>query len=228
MRNDTAAEFENLTNIHPSMKSVICPTITAYDTHEYRAQMERVKSFAERVHIDLMDGEFVPTTSPGPEHIWWPQELVADIHVMYQRPMECIDGLIKLQPHLVVIHTEADVHHMDFAARLHAAGIAAGLAILADTPVENAYQIMHGFDHVLVFSGKLGYHGGAANLALLDKVAKIRAHHPGAEISWDGGITDQNAQTLIEGGVTVLNVGGFIQQSDDPSAAYRRLQAATA
>ena len=75
-----------------------------------------------------------------------------------------VDQLIKLKPHMVVIHNEAEVHHMDFAAKLHKEGIKAGLAILRDTPIEHAYQIMHSFDQVLVFSGDLGKHGGVADL----------------------------------------------------------------
>lgn len=200
--------------------AIICPTITAYDPHEYRVQMERLIPFAERIHIDLMDGEFAPTKSPGLGQVWWPHELTADIHLMYKRPMEQIDLLIKLKPHMVVIHNEADVHHMDFAAHLHEHDIKTGLALLQDTPVEYAYQIMHSFDHILVFSGKLGYHGGQADLTNLDKVHKIREHHPAAEIGWDGGITAENAPALARAGVNVLNVGGFIQKSDDPLVAY--------
>lgn len=205
-------------------KSIICPTVTAYDAHEYRAQMERLKPFAARVHIDLMDGEFAPTRSPGLERIWWPQEFTADIHLMYQRPAEQLEQLIKLRPQLVIIHYEAEVDHMHFAARLHEAGIRAGLALLTDTPVTAAEQIMHSFDHLLVFSGKLGYHGGQADLANLKKVRTIRQHHPDAEIGWDGGINDQNAATLAQVGVDVLNVGGFIQQAADPAAAFAALQ----
>lgn len=207
------------------MMADICPTVTAYDPHEYRTQMERLKVFANRVHIDLMDGQFAPTRSPELRQIWWPPELTADIHLMYQRPMEQLDWLIKLRPHLVVIHNEAEVHHMHFAAELHKHNIKAGLAILHDTPAEYAYQIMHSFDHVLVFSGKLGYHGGEANMADLDKVHKIREHHPDVEIGWDGGITDVNAPALVRAGVTVLNVGGFIQKSADPASAYAKLKA---
>lgn len=205
--------------------AIICPTITAYDTHEYRAQMDRITPFTKRVHIDLMDGTFAPTKSPELARIWWPHELEADIHLMYQNPMDYIDLLIKLKPRMVVIHNEATVHHMHFAAELHKADILAGLAILHDTPIEHAYQIMHSFDHVLIFSGHLGYHGGEADMGLLDKVYKVRQHHPDAEIGWDGGINADNAFELVKGGVDVLNTGGFIQKSDDAANAYAKLNA---
>lgn len=138
--------------------------------------------------------------------------------------MECLPQLLKLKPHLVVIHNEAHVHHMHFAAELHRAGIKAGLAILQDTPVTHAHQIMHSFDHVLIFSGNLGHHGGEADMHLLDKVREVREHHPTVEIGWDGGINDINAKQLLAAGVDVLNVGGFIQQADDPALHYQTLR----
>jgi len=203
--------------------AIIAPTVTAFDTHEYRTQMTKVEAFADRVHIDLMDGDLAPTKSPSLQHIWWSPKITADIHLMYRHPMNYIDQLIKLKPHMVVIHNEATVHHMEFAARLHDAGIEAGLAILQDTPVDYAAQIMHSFDQLLIFSGDLGHHGGVADLNLLAKVKEVREHHPEVEIAWDGGINDQNAAKLIEAGVDVLNVGGYIMNAEDPAAAYAKL-----
>lgn len=203
--------------------AIICPTVTAFDPHEYREQMERAAKFAERIHIDLMDGEFAPSFSPDLLEVWWPHNVYADIHLMYQRPMDHLQQLIKLRPHMVVVHNEVEVHHMHFAAELHKEGIKVGLALLHDTPVEYIHQIMHSFDHVLVFSGKLGYHGGAADLSLLEKVKSIRSHYPDVEISWDGGIDDHNAPQLAAAGVDVLNVGGFIQKAENPEAAYAKL-----
>ncbi len=205
--------------------AVICPTVTALDPHEYREQMERIEPFAERVHIDLMDGELAPTKSPGLDHVWWPENLKADIHLMYQKPMDQLEQLVKLKPNLVVIHYEAEVDHAHFATHLRENGIKAGLAILQDTPAEKTFEILNCFDHVLIFSGNLGHHGGEANLDLLGKIPFLRQQKPDLEISWDGGINDQNAKRLIEGGVDVLNVGGFIQNSDDPTTAYAKLKA---
>lgn len=206
------------------MATIICPTVTAFDRAEFNRQMHVVKPFATRVHIDLMDGDFAPTVSPALEDIWWPHELEADIHLMYRRPMDYLSQLIALRPKMVIIHNEADVHHMHFAAELHRADIEVGLAILKDTPIEYAEQIMHSFDQILIFSGDLGHHGGHADLGLLDKVRYVQDHHPNAEISWDGGITDENARALVDGGVEILNVGGFIQKATDPASAYAKLE----
>jgi ribulose-phosphate 3-epimerase len=204
--------------------AIICPTITAYDPHEYRAQIEQIEAFAERIHIDLMDGEFAPKASPGLDQIWWPDNLVADIHLMYKRPAEHIQQLVKLKPSLVVIHEEADVDHVRFAEQLREHGIKAGLAILQETAADDVLLILKNFDHVLVFSGHLGFHGGETDLTLLDKVQAIRQGYPKIEISWDGGINADNAKQLVKAGVDVLNTGGFIQKSPDPQAAYATLK----
>lgn len=204
--------------------AVVCPTITAYDPHEYREQMERVAPFATRVHIDLMDGHFAPTKSPDLKHVWWPEGVKADIHLMFERPLAQLPIIIKLRPHLVVIHAEADVDHIEFAKNLRRVGIRSGLALLHDTPAENVKSIVRTFDHLLVFSGHLGYHGGQADLKLLRKVKELKELNPHAEIGWDGGINDQNSKQLVEGGVDVLNVGGFIQDATDPSSRYKELQ----
>lgn len=205
--------------------AVICPTITAYELNEYRRQFAVAASFAQRIHVDLMDGEFAPTKSPPLEEIQLVPYKLCDIHLMHQRPMDVLAQLIKLRPNLVIVPNEAEVHHMHFAAELHKEGIKTGLSLQPETPVHYAHQIMHSFDHVLIFSGNLGHHGGVANLDLLEKVDQIRAEHPDVEIGWDGGINANNATQLVEAGVDVLNVGGFIQRADNPAAAYVTLQA---
>src|ERR1700748_3030028 len=189
-----------------------CPTITATGPHEYRRQMEQIEPFAKRIHIDLMDGIFAPTKSPGLDQVWWKPEIVADIHLMYRRPIEQLSALVKLRPHLVVIHAEAEGDHAHFADSLHKVGIRAGLALLQGTSVESVQNIIENFDHALIFSGHLGYHGGEADLSLLNKVRQVRKLYPHIEIAWDGGINNQNAPQLVEAGVDVLNVGGFIQK----------------
>lgn len=199
---------------------VICPTVTAFDPHEYRAQMERLQPFARRIHIDLMDGEFAPTKSPDLEQIWWPDGITADIHLMYMRPQEQLAKLIELKPHLVVIHQEAQGDLLAFADELRESGIKAGLAVLQNTSIDTISTIIKNFDHVLVFSGDLGHHGGQADMSLLGKVRRLREDYPELEISWDGGINDQNAKQLVEAGVDVLNVGGFIQKSENPQNNY--------
>lgn len=204
--------------------SVVCPTVLAAEPHEFREQMERIMPFAQRIQIDLMDGEFAPTKSLELEKVWWPQSITADIHLMYQRPDDHLGVLVKLRPHLVIIHSEATVDHMHFAAELHRHGIKAGLSVLKETPVEWVERLLPSYDHLLIFSGDLGRFGGEADLGLLEKSKKAKSLNPDIEVGWDGGINADNAVALVDGGIDVLNVGGFIQHASNPQDAYATLE----
>ena len=79
-------------------------------------------------------------------------------------------------------------------------------------------------DHVMIFSGELGRFGGNASLMQLEKIRLIKSINPGVEIGWDGGVSIDNAYSLVQGGVNVLNVGGVIQKASDPHAIFSKLQ----
>lgn len=203
--------------------SVVCPTVLATTKDEYDVQMKRAAAFASRIQIDLMDSEFAQPKSVDLDLIWWPESVAADIHLMYQRPMDYIDKLIEFKPNLVIIHAEADVGQAEFAEKLHKAGIKAGICLLADTPVSQIKDVINDFDHLLIFGGTLGSFGGKADLSIAKKAAEAKALNPNLEIGWDGGVNDEIAKPLVEAGIEVLNAGGFIQKSDDPAGAYQKL-----
>ena len=202
--------------------SIICPTVTAFSLDEYKEQLERLIPFALRIHIDLMDGDFAPTLSPSVSEVWWPKNIQADLHIMYQRPMDVLDDVMAHHPHLTVVHAEAE-HANSFVHELHEARMKVGIALLPETPVEVIHQFINVIDHVLIFSGNLGHHGGTANLLLMSKVAAVRAMRPDIEIGWDGGVNDKVVRILAEAGVDVLNTGGYIQKADNPAEVYQTL-----
>jgi ribulose-phosphate 3-epimerase len=201
--------------------AIVCPTVLAESKDDFATQIKRV-SFAGRVQLDFMDGEFVETKSLELKEAWWPN-VKADIHLMYKRPMDHLETILRMKPNLVIVHAEAEIHHMHFAAELHSEGILAGLCILPETPIGNVEQILSSFDHLLIFGGKLGYFGGQADLNQLSKAWEAKQHHPDIEIGWDGGVNDQNAKQLVDGGIDVLNVGGYIQKAEDPKASYQKI-----
>ena len=84
--------------------SIITPAILATNPEEYKEQVEKIFPFAERVHIDVTDGEFAPNLTLPETQIWWPQEWKVDIHMMVARPGEHIDAIIQLNPNMVVFH----------------------------------------------------------------------------------------------------------------------------
>lgn len=203
--------------------AVICPTVTATDPHEYRQQMERIASFAERLHVDFMDGLFARTRSPDLKQAWWPHSIPTDLHLMYQRPDVYLEEIVRLRPTLVIVHAEAEGGFVAFADRLHQEGIQVGVALLQDSEPELIEPALKRIDHVLLFSGSLGRFGGEADLHLLGKIIKLKKMKASLEIGWDGGINAHNVRQLMKGGVDVLNVGGAIQKAKDPAAAYAKL-----
>ncbi|HUC87675.1 MAG TPA: hypothetical protein VMR95_00820 [Candidatus Binatia bacterium] len=202
----------------------ICPTVTAADARTYRVQLEQVVKFARRLHIDVADGQFTPNKLLELDYVWWPGGLIADIHVMYLKPQSQLEALIGLHPQLVIVHAEAEGNFMNFAETLHHHGIEAGVALLPETPVESILPAINVIDHVLIFSGQIGYFGGHANLDLLSKVKQLKEIKPSLEIGWDGGVDDKNALELTKAGVEVLNAGGFIHGATNPEEAYNRLR----
>jgi ribulose-phosphate 3-epimerase len=208
--------------------SIVCPTITAYDIHEYRVQMELISKFASRIHVDLMDGVFAPTKSPPIDQLWLREKVVCDVHIMYQHPFHWLRQILALNPSLVIVQAEADKTSVQKSiAGIRQTRVRVGVSLLASTDPDEEFaaECIKNSSYVLIFSGHLGYHGGAADLELIDKIAKIKAINPTVEIGWDGGINAENVALLARAGIDVLNVGGAVHKAVDPGAAYARLVA---
>jgi ribulose-phosphate 3-epimerase len=204
----------------------ICPTVTAETTDDYRIQMERVEKFATRIHVDITDGDFAPHKLVNFDQVWWRGNRTIDLHVMHRYPLDHSEIILAMSPRMVIVHAEAEGNLMGFIEYLHKHGMEVGLALLQRTRVEDVAPALSALDHLLVFSGNLGYQGGSeADLDLLSKVKKAKDINPRLEIGWDGGVNDQNIKAIADAGVEVINVGGFIQHAEDPAAAYATLKA---
>lgn len=206
------------------MKAVISPAILATDKQEYKAEMDKVASYAHRIQVDLTDREFAKPKTLSPHEVWWPVGLKSDIHLMYKQPLSAARQLLGHQPHLIIVHAESHGDFKEFSHICKTHGVKVGVALLPKTPPVFIYSALAQLDHVLIFSGDLGRYGGHADLNLLEKVAALKERKPSLEIGWDGGINDQNVAALVLGGVDVLNVGGFLQRAESPQKAFRALQ----
>lgn len=203
--------------------SVVCPTVTAEDPHTFRSQIERLQPFANRIHLDFMDGLFTSNKSIDLSQAWSLDDIRTDLHLMYMRPDVYVDLIIHLSPSLVIVHAEAKGEYGPFAKKLQDKGIKTGVCLLQDTPVSLISSHLDLIDHVLIFSGDLGHFGGKVDLKLLDKVRELKKLKPSIEIGWDGGVSLENAKQLSDGGVDVLNVGGYIQKAANPQQRFDAL-----
>lgn len=203
--------------------ATIAPCITAETIEDYQATIERLKPFAERVHIDISDGEFAPTFLVDAEQLSWPEEWQVDVHAMVARPNEHIEALIARKPHTIILHAEASEDLLPIINHIKQAGINAGLALLKTTVPKTIAGLLEIVDHALIFSGNLGHYGGKASMMQLEKVRLVRMIHPEIEIGWDGGASLDNVYSLSQGGVDVINSGGAINNADNPEDVYRKM-----
>lgn len=204
--------------------SVLAPAITVESVDEFKASIERLKPFADRVHVDVSDGEFAPTFLLGVGQLYWPGEWLVDIHAMVARPSEYVQSLVELKPHTIIFHAEVEEDLLPSLQAVKAAGINAGIALLRPTVPKTVQKLIDASDHVLIFSGELGKYGGVASLMQLEKVRLVRSIKPNVEIGWDGGANPENAFSLSQGGVDVINVGGAINEAADPPAVYKKMR----
>lgn len=203
--------------------SVIVPTVTAETPDDYKVQIERIHGFTERVHIDISDGEFAPSFLVGAAQVWWPQGWEADVHAMVARPSDHLETLISLKPNMIIFHVEVQEDIVPILQHIKKFDIKAGIALLRSTVPSTVTAAIEAADHVMIFSGDLGKQGGTASLMQLEKVRLIRAIRQDVEIGWDGGVNIENAFSLSQGGVDVLNVGSTIANANDPKSVYATL-----
>ena len=206
--------------------SQIAPCITVETPDEFAATVAKLSPFAERVHIDISDGEFAPRKLLDPEFMSWPEQWTVDVHCMVKHPREYIQKILIHRPHTIVLHAEADEDILPLMKYIRENGSRPGVALLKTTAVSTVAEYIREADHVMIFSGDLGHYGGKASILQLQKVSQIKAINPAVELGWDGGVGVDNAFVLAHGGIDVLNSGGAINNADDPQAAYNELVAA--
>jgi ribulose-phosphate 3-epimerase len=202
----------------------VVPTITADSVTEYTRQIDQVKPFAKRLHIDVADGVFVDRKLVGLDEVHGIEGVPFDLHLMMSRPEGQAEKIIALQPELVIIHFEAKGDHNELVSQLRTNGIKVGLAIKPETTVEEVAKILPTIDHLLVFTGgHIGFFGGEFRTDCLAKIKQARAINSELEIAVDGGIDIVTGRKAFDAGADVLDCGSFIQDAPEPETAYRGL-----
>lgn len=203
--------------------TVIAPCITAESPEAYQAAVERLTPFAQRVHIDLSDGQFAPNFLVGVESLYWPASWIVDIHIMSHQPSQYLQSVYSLRPRTVIFHAESNEDVLPLMQQVKQAGMRAGLALLKPTVPKLVAPLIEAADHVMIFSGTLGQYGGTASMMQLEKIRLVRMINQGVEIGWDGGAAVDNVFSLMQGGVDIINVGGAINRADDPQGVYNQM-----
>ncbi len=210
----------------------IAPSILAADFARLGEQVALVAGAgAGMIHVDVMDGHFVPNITMGPlvvSALSRVTTLPLDVHLMISDPNQYLDAFAKAGAATITVHAEATAHLHRTLARIRQLGARAGVAINPATSVEVLREVVDLLDQVLVMSVNPGFGGQSFIPRSLDKVRAVRALTAGAgrpiDIEVDGGVDLSNAGDLARAGATVLVAGVSVFGQPDPAAATRALQ----
>ena len=208
----------------------LAASILSSDLAHLADEVKRVEAHADIIHIDIMDGHFVPPITLGPIVVaslrpW--TDRVLHGHLMVDEPAAYLEELADAGLDVVSFHHEAVGDPEPAIAKARAAGLRAGVTLNLETPVEAAFPYLEQIDDLMLMSIRPGWSGQELNPEVYPRIAAARAEVDRrglpVDIEIDGGVKLDNAQRAVDAGATVLVSASGIYQAPDPADAARRL-----
>ena len=205
---------------------IISPSVLAADFTNLGEEVKKAEQAgATYIHLDVMDGVFVPNISfgmPVIESLRKKSDLVFDVHLMITEPERYIDRFAEVGADLITIHYESTSDPAAVLRSIRAKGLRAALALKPATPAEVVYPLLRELDMVLVMTVEPGFGGQKMIPETVEKVREIRTYATAngidVDIQVDGGINADNLKLVTAAGANVIVAGSAIFRSDDPKA----------
>ncbi|HEL0613667.1 TPA: ribulose-phosphate 3-epimerase [Streptococcus equi subsp. zooepidemicus] len=212
----------------------IAPSILAADYACFAAELARIeKTDAEYVHIDIMDGQFVPNISFGADVVASMRKhskLVFDCHLMVVNPERYVEAFAQAGADIMTIHVESTLHSHGALQKIRAAGMKAGVVINPGTPVSAVEPLLSLVDQVLIMTVNPGFGGQAFIPDCLEKVAAIAKMREERGLSFDievdGGVDDKTIRACYQAGANVFVAGSYLFKAADLAAQVQTLRTA--
>jgi ribulose-phosphate 3-epimerase len=205
-----------MSNPHHDIK--LAPSILSADMAHLADQVaQAVEAGADRIHIDVMDGHFVPNITFGPVIVRWLKPvcpLPLEIHLMISEPDRYVGSFAEAGGDTLIVHQEGATHLNRIVQVIHALGKRAGVAINPATPASLLKEILPDVDLVLLMTVNPGFGGQKFLSGTLNKIRRVRRMidlvHDGCELEVDGGIGPHTAPLVVEAGARVLVAGSAV------------------
>jgi ribulose-phosphate 3-epimerase len=210
----------------------IAPSILSADFSCLSEEVKRVEmGGADLLHIDVMDGHFVPNISlgfPVISSIKGKTNLPFDVHLMIENPEKFIDDFIEAGADIITVHVEAVVHLHRLINYIKNRGVKPGVALNPSTPLESIRYILDDISMVLIMSVNPGFGGQKFIPQMIEKIVKLKeilnSKNPEVLIEVDGGINENNAHDIISAGADILVAGSAIFNSPNPEKTIKKLK----
>ena len=202
----------------------IAPSMLGADFGEMRKAAELVASESGYLHMDVMDGHFVPNLTMGSDLVKSLKGIgPLDVHLMITDPCDFIDDFVSAGAEIISIHVEAN-NPKEALKLIRKHNVKAGIALNPSTPEEAIDSIVDYADMILVMSVEPGYCGQSFHEGTIERVRNYKKKYPSKIIEVDGGVSTENSQQLIEAGADILVAGSAVFNSDNPLEIIRLMK----